>query len=319
MMWKLRPLFITKMQLNRPRTDMDEVKHTLILAAVDECIEQFIAERRGQVKTFVAEHFSLQQTILIQKNTFFIDLISNPVNALWAIPYLFAKKIVESIDKLGLSSLHTFLLWVPSGIKTGYQKKIENLVATEFLGWSSNSKNSKGGLSDIMKRHSALSALLNSNDSAMFSSDAEFRLVLNRYCASRALISDLSGSLLAFFVGWNYFGDKSLGILGMGDRIAHRMAKDKAAGNFFLGKNIGSSFYNVFPPQPTQQQVFWATLFLGVLLTVFSLIVTALSDPALKKLGLQEKKLNALLDDLEITLLIQFKRKIKGLVLAPVA
>lgn len=200
-----------------------------------------------------------------------------------------AKKIAESLDKLGLNSLDTFSLWIPSGIKTGYQKKIENLVGTEFLDWSANFKNSKRGLLEIMRRHSVLSGLINSNDSAMFSSDAEFRVVLDRYCTSRALISDLSGSLLDFFVGWSYFGDKMLGLLGMGDRIARRMAKDKAAGNFLLGKNIGSSFYNVFPPQPPQKQVFLATLFLGVLLTVFSLITTALSDPALKKLGYKKK------------------------------
>lgn len=295
---------------------MDERKCTQILAAVEECIEQFIAERRSLVKKFVAEHFSLQETIMIQKRTFLIDLISNPLNALWAIPYLFAKKIAETLDKLGWDSLNTFLLWIPSGIKTGYQKKIENLVATEILDWNPSSQDLKGGLLEIMKRHSELSDLIKSKDSSMFSSDAEFRVVLDRYCTSRALISDLSGSLLAFFVGWSYFGDKSLGLLGMGDRIARRMAKDKAAENFFLGKNIGSSFYNVFPPQPTQKQVFLATLFLGALLTVFSLIATALSDPALKKLGLQEKKLNALLDDLEITLLIHFKRKIKGIVMA---
>lgn len=295
---------------------MDESKCTEILAAVDECIEQFITERRSQVKGFVTGHFSLQETIVLQKKTIVIDLISNPLNALWAIPFLFAKKIAESLDKLGLNSLNTFIFWVPNGIKTGYQKKIENLVATEFLQWGANAKDSKDGLSEIMRRHSVLSGLMDSGDSAMFSCDAEFRVVLDRYCTSRALISDLSGSLLAFFVGWSYFGDKTLGLLGMGDRIAHRMAKDKAAGNFFLGKNIGSSFYNAFPPEPTQNQVYLATLFLGVLLTVFSLIATALSDPALKKLGLQERKLNALLDDLEITLLIQFKRKIKGIVLA---
>ena len=34
---------------------MDEIKCTQILAAVDECIEQVITERRGQVKKFVTE------------------------------------------------------------------------------------------------------------------------------------------------------------------------------------------------------------------------------------------------------------------------
>lgn len=296
---------------------MVEVTNTQILVAVEECIERFIAERRSRVKDFVAEHFSLQETVEIQKKTFLHDLISNPINAAWAIPYLAVKKIAETTEKLGWDGFNAVLLWIPSGIKTGYQKKIEKLVATEFLDWNQSSKESKNGLLEMMREHPELARVIDSSAASTFSMTAEFRSALDRYCTSRALISDLSGSVLSFFVGWSYFGDRSLGIMGMGDRIARRMARDKAADNFFLGKSFGTSFYNAFPPHPTQKQVFLATLFMGFLLTIFSLIATAMSDPCLKKLGLQERKLNALLTDLESTLLIQYKRRIKLLIQTP--
>lgn len=57
---------------------MDQIKCTQILTAVDECIEQFIAERRSQVKKFVTEHFSLQKTISIQKRLFLLILYRIP-------------------------------------------------------------------------------------------------------------------------------------------------------------------------------------------------------------------------------------------------
>lgn len=281
------------------------------MVAVEECIERFIAERRGRVKDFVSAHFSLQETLDVQRKTFLIDLISNPINAAWAIPYLAVKKIADITEKLGWDGFSSVLVWIPNGIKTGYQRKIEKLVATEFLDWNPGSKESKNGLLEMMTEHPDLAKIIATSESSAFSMTAEFRAALDRYCTSRALVSDLSGSLLAFFVGWSYFGDKSLGILGMGDRVARRMAKDKAAENFFLGKSFGTSYYNAFPPNPTQNQVLIATLVLGALLTIFTLIATAMSDPCLKKLGLQERKLNALLDDLESTLLIQYKRKIK--------
>ena len=223
-----------------------------------------------------------------------------------------AKKTAETLEKLGWDGFSTVLTWIPSGIKTGYQRKIEKLVATEFLDWGHSTGESKQGLLEMMKQHPALSDVINSNESSLFSMNTEFRSALDRFCSNRALVSDLSGSVLIFFVGWSYFGDKSLGILGMGERIARRMAKDKASDNFFLGKSFGTSYYNAFPPHPTQKQVFFATLVLGVMFTIFTLIATALSDPCLKKLGLQERKLNALLDDLESTLLIHYKRKMKA-------
>ncbi len=75
--------------------------------------------------------------------------------------------------------------------------------------------------------------------------------------------------------------------------------------------SLGSKGIESFPPQPTSSQIFLSTLTVGALLTVVSLIASALSDPLRKKMGLHERKLNALLDDLETNLLVHFKRRLK--------
>lgn len=95
-----------------------------ISITLEECIEKYIQERRSRVGSFVASHFSLQETIHIQKKFFFVDLLLNPLNAAWSFPYLFTKKIVESVDKLGWDKLNPLFTLLPSGIKTRYQKEI---------------------------------------------------------------------------------------------------------------------------------------------------------------------------------------------------
>lgn len=284
---------------------------TQISVAFEECVLHYIAKRRESITQFVARHFSLQETLAIQKQTFLRDVFVNPLNSLWSIPYLTFKKIIETLDKQGWRQFTVHFAKVPHGIKTGYQKEIETLVASEFLCWNPDCKLENNELLKIMHAHPVLRKVLFSNTAVGLSSNLEFKVVLENYSSSRASVADLAGSLLTVAAGWLYFGDKSLGILGIGDRIARRMAKDKAASHFFLGKGIGSSFYTLFPPQPTASQIFLSTLTVGALLTVISLIASALSDPLRKKLRLQERKLNSLLDDLEIELLVHFKRRLK--------
>ena len=284
---------------------------TQISVAFEECVNQYIADRKEHIIPFVKRHFSLQQTIAIQKQTFLRDVFANPLNSLWSIPYLTLKKIIETLDKQGWRQFTIHFSKIPSGIKTGYQKEIETIVANEFLRWSSDGDIQANELLKIMHAHPILKKTLFSETEIVLPVNLEFCEVLENYSSSRASVADLAGSLLTLAAGWLYFGDKSLGILGIGDRLARRMAKDKAASQFFLGKGIGSSFYTMFPPQPTSSQIFLSTLTVGALLTVVSLIASALSDPLRKKMGLHERKLNALLDDLETNLLVHFKRRLK--------
>lgn len=294
----------------------DDKNFAFVSAALDECIEAYVLDRKKQIPLFVSHHFSLQETIEIQKKSIVIDVFSNPINALWSIPYLALKKTVETLDRQGWDYLTGLFVRIPSGIRTGYQKQIELLVAQQFLGWQptvvNESKTSGNALIKKMQEYPVLRENFFPDGQFLFSLDSEFKEALEIYSSSRASIADLSGSLLTLAVGWIYFGDKTLGIVGIGDRIARRMAQKKASANFFLGKNFGSSFYQIFPPEPSKWQIIMATLFVGVMLTLFSFVASALCDPLRKKLGLQEKKLVALLADIETILLVKFKKRLKA-------
>lgn len=141
--------------------------------------------------------------------------------------------------------------------------------------------------------------------------EAEIRKEVEKYSSSQTMITDLSGSVMTLLIGWYFFGDKTLGVFGIGDRIARKMAHDKAASGFVFGEQLGSVFYNTFPPEPTKTQVYLITIGVGVLLTAFSLLAAVMSDPLRKHLELHKRNLNNLIESLEEKLFLQIKKEIK--------
>lgn len=289
---------------------MDNKDLMQISGALEECIEKYILERRLQIQPFVERHFSIQETFEIQKNFFWADLLFNPLNALWSVPYLFTKKIVESLDKVGWSQLTPHFMRLPSGFKTQYQSEIESLIVKEVLGGDS----AENGLYLEMRGHPVLAPLLNDKrfSNREYTGAVEIQLAMHSNSTSRMMLSDLAGSLLTLTAGWLFFGDHSLGVLGLGDRLARKLARDRAVSDFFLGEGLGTAFYRIFPPQPTVMQLVLATGIVGLMLTVFSHVAGILTDPLRKKLGLHDKKLHALLDDLEDRLMVHMKRRFKA-------
>lgn len=284
---------------------MEEQNLALVLGALDECIEKYTEDRKSRVDDFIDRHFSVQETLEIQKKTFHIDLVFNPLNALWSIPYLTLKKSVETLDKLGWAKLTPVMDKIPSGIKTGYQKEIEKLIATELLDYNA--------LVAELRQHPGLNKLITTSELRLneFKIKAQISKEIDKYSSSQSMITDLSGSVMALLMGWYFFGDRTLGVLGMGNRIARKMAHDKAASGFVFGEKLGSTFYNVFPPEPTRAQVYLATFGIGILLTGFSVFAAVMSDPLRKNLGLHKKKLNELIENLEEKLFLQIKKEVK--------
>jgi hypothetical protein len=286
------------------------------ILALEECIEQYVADCRSRVDGFVAGHFSLQETIALQKQSFASDLLCHPVNALWAIPSLFLKKLTEIPVKLGWRSGADLIALLPAGIKTRYQIEIERLIATELLEWH-GARNDRtalpNGLRERIEQHQQLAPLLASGalpDSAL-KDLSEIPRLIAEHAASRALVFDATATILTVVTGWFFFGNHSLGISGIGDQIARNRAKDRAASTFMFGSSLGSAFYSVFPPKPSFWQVVGATLIVGLFVTAMSLLVGMLSDPWLKRMGFQHTQLNMLIDAVEDHLHRQLRKTLK--------
>ena len=275
-----------------------------ILLALEDCIERYIAERRSRIRPFVDRQFSLEHTFALQKRSLLSDLLCYPINTMWAIPYMVFKKTGESLGKLGWTTAHSLLSLVPSGMKRRYQKEIETSVRNEILewpaGWRSEADN-RHALLQILKSEERVAPLLASAEfvSRLDQAVTDINRLIESYGANRTLASDLAGSVLTLATGWLMFGDHSLGIDGIGERLASKRAKDKAASSFFLGSGLGSMFYSVFPPKPSLWEIVLATAAVGLLLTLSGMIFGVFADPILKRLGLHQRQLHALLDDIE--------------------
>ena len=295
---------------------MNDQQTATAILAIEECIEQYVAECRGRVDGFVERHFSLQETIALQKRSLVSDLLCHPINALWSIPSLILKKLIEVPVKLGWRSGAGLMTLVPTGFKTRYQREVERLIATELLDWPcaiGDRRASPNGLVERMKRHKQVGPMLASgvlSDGALRELSDIPRLVA-KHSAGRIVMLDTTATVLTLAMGWLFFGDHSLGISGIGDLLARNRAKAAAASTFIFGAGLGSAFYSVFPPNPSFWQVMGATLIVWLSVTAMSLLVGLLSDPCLKRVGFQHARLNMLIDAVEDCLHRQVRKRLK--------
>lgn len=295
---------------------MNDQQIAATILTLEECIEQYLADCRSRVGRFVEGHFSLQETIALQKQSLVSDLLCHPINALWSIPSLFVKKLIEIPVKVGWRSGAELITMLPTGLKTRYQREIERLIATELLEWPSTINNrqpSPNGLLDRIKQHQQVAPLLASGalPHEALKELSDIPRLIAEHAASRALVFDTTATVLTLTMGWILFGDHSLGISGIGDQIARNRAKDRAASTFMFGSSLGSAFYSVFPPKPSFWQVVGATLTVGLFVTAMSLLVGMLSDPWLKRMGFQHTQLHALIDAVEDHLHRQLRKNLK--------
>jgi hypothetical protein len=295
---------------------MNDQQAAIAILSLEECVDQYVTDCRNRVDSFVERHYSIQETIALQKQSLASDLLCHPVNALWAIPSLFLKKLIEVPVKLGWRSGADLIGLLPTGLKTRYQREMERLITRELLAWPvtiEDQNTCPNGLLGYIERHNHLGPLLKSgvllNDRLRELSD--IRAIITAHSSSRSVILDAIATAATLATGWLVFGDHSLSISGIGEKLARDRAKDKAASTFIFGSSLGSAFYSVFPPNPSFWEIAGATLLVGLFITAISLLVGLLSDPCLKRIGFQHSQLNLLIDAVEDCLHRQTRKRIK--------
>ena len=135
--------------------------------------------------------------------------------------------------------------------------------------------------------------------------------LLNRFSSGRAIVSDLFGTFLTLAMSWVIMGSTSLSLTNLAHGVARRSAHDRAASRFFLGKKMGSAFYDVFPPAVHESTIWTILVFLGIGLTVGGMAATIVSDPIRKFLGFHRNRLEVLLDEIERELIVLSHKRIR--------
>ncbi len=236
----------------------------------------FANEARNRIDPFLKEKFTIQNFLQLQKRSFAIDLLINPLNALWLIPYLTIKKFVEVVDKLGFEKFDGVAQKIPPTIKTSFQLKLDSLIADE-----------------------------------LFNKDqANVRNEVKSFGNKQAGISDLTSSGVTFFIAHLFLGNSSLNIFEVAQNIARLWEKDEAASKFILGKELGRAFYGIAPaPEASAMKIMLAAL---VLLAFVSLVTTlvAFIFPLIQyKIGFQKHNLLKLISGIEDKTALQIMSK----------
>jgi hypothetical protein len=298
-----------------PQKDSAELLE--IWAAMEESIRHYIAERRQRVGPFCARYHSWNGMLKIHAEAIKEDFLTNPLNLLWAIPYALLKSAVEWIRKLGWAAPSEWIKFVPAKFKTGSQKKIEWLLLTELLelpfdhgSWQSRDD----ALAEEFQRNPKLTALKGQPEweSILHTSPKLWSKELQADSAERSAAADLASGGATLVAGWYLFGKSALGVFGMGEQYARRSVHEDAVNRFSLGpfhfgpkvdQKLGKVYYDFFPVNPTETQIWIGTAVILVGVALLSLVLHALLDPIHQAMGLHEARLQRFLDALEARLL----------------
>ncbi len=297
-------------ELDPAQANPGELELARAVAAVDRSIEAYVDRCRKRIPAFVASHFSLEQTWKFQRPTLWRDLACAPFNAAWTLPHLAVFKAAETAEKVGASRAG-WAKRLPSGLKTGYQRRIEERICRDVLEWDREGSPEalpQGFLKELESTPSLRKRIEMVDQRAPSSALTD---LLNQFSSGRAIVSDLFGTVLTLAMSWLILGSASLSLNNIAHGFAKKSAHDRAASHFFLGKKAGSAFYDVFPPAAKESTIWMAFIVLGACLTLGAMACTILSDPIRKSLGFHHRRLEALLDDVERELIVLSHKTIR--------
>ena len=259
-------------------------------------VDQYLRERKASISSFLKQHLGNEECMRIQKSHLLKDLIRNPINVFWAIPYFAIKKTLEVSEKMGFDRAKTFLSRIPRSLKTDYQKEIERLIMVELFELDQLEEKLDPVCAKDLKK-----TILQ-----------EIELEVGQYCTRQNELSDLLASGIIVLLSHLTFGDKSLDLFGLGSKIAGKWAYKKAASNFFLGESLGKSFYSYAPPEPTDKHVFLFTSLVLIVFAVMTTLIGVLSFPTQKRFGVTARQLAHLVDLIDDRLLLALAKSNKN-------
>ncbi|MBC7713954.1 MAG: hypothetical protein H7177_11485 [Rhizobacter sp.] len=272
-----------------------EPTFSIMIEDIQDVLDSYINERNKIISLYLKNHLIISYCFKVQAKHIAKDFFRNPINVIWAIPYFSIKKTLEVAEKMGSEWAKLALLKCPKGLRTDYQKEIEQSILKEVFGFSANKKLQSVFELEIL-RHPKLQdispALLQKIVSIV---ELDIRTEVNLQCSKQQEVTALAASAAFIFIAHKKFGSHSLDIFGIGKEIAAIWAKKKAVSTFVFGKTLGRAYYNYSPPTPTSKQVVIATLASIVIFSLLSSAIGVLSYPIQNKLGLCRKQLQSLI------------------------
>jgi hypothetical protein len=288
-------------------------KSSPLALALHEGLEHYLRERRERIPELLRGPLGIENCLRMQSRHVLRDLFCNPLNTLWAIPYLSIRKVLEMFEKFGMEFAKLLLPTIPRAARTEFQKEVERRIQLDLFGLPLDQRE-PSALAAAFERDERFREFYATEEWHELKKqlEKELRHLVTEYCNTQNGFNDLAASGAIVVAAQTFFGDRSLDVFMMGRRWAALWSRRKAVDHFFLGKKIGHEFYKVVhPPPPTAHQIYFATGIALAILAVFSTIVNVVGYPVQSQLGIQERQLGRLLDSAEDKILLALAKSLR--------
>ena len=222
------------------------------------------------------------------------DYLYHLINSFLVLPYLVATKIGLTLNKFGWDGLSKKLKSFKPGLSTSDELAFEKMIRDDFL------LSGPG----YHKLTTAVRYMPHIEESV----HSQLRQGVHDWSDRRARWVDLSSSLILWGVGLIIFDDNRLGLMSFGENFASWWMFEQSISDFPLGEDLGSVFYSVFPPEPSNTEIWVCTFIVMVAVSSLTFLLSFVLNPIQKKLGFQEHFLHSLLSSLETKLILTTRR-----------
>lgn len=286
-------------------------QRNLVELSVNQGIREYIDARRVLIDDFVERNYSFKGAFAINRKAFGRDMLKTPANILWTPPYFLLSGVGKLAQKVSNGRFDFGLSKLPSGFKTDVEREVTWRIHEQLLQLPFDDgvyKSEKNALFETILNQSTLQPVFAQsldiiaelvNDE---SGQQALEQKLVKYVDSRKAAAELSSVLLSVAAGYAVNKSVSLGALGLGSALASTIAYHSAVSSFALGNTLGAMYYSVIPASATKAGLIMSTGGVAVALGVVASYTGMVTDPLQKSLGWHHKKLNKLIDALEVQL-----------------
>jgi len=280
-------------------------------AAYDRAVSRYAAERRARVRPFVRRHFGLRGSLALHRHALGWDVVRAPVNVGLAVPALGVSLAAVGLRRTRLRRAGDWLARRRLFLETAVAREVEWRLWTELLELpfaQKQRRSERDALAEALLADPAVAAALEQATAALRarSDDPAWRRRLESaladYTGSRVAAAEIATNLVGLATGamaWHQF---TPGAWSLGPVAAGAVAQQAAVSQFPLGSWVGGLWYAAFPARPSLWLVAGVTGGVMAAAAVLSAFAGVITDPAQTALGLNDRRLNKLVDTLEAQL-----------------
>jgi hypothetical protein len=278
-------------------------------SVVDAAVERYVASRRERITGFVDRHFGFKGAARLHRRAVGWDMLRAPANIALIPPQLALYAGGALASRLGARRAGHWLASRRVLMRTDVDREIEWLLWTEFLElpYADGARlATRDALVEAMLADPRLIAAIREPlaEIARHAGDPEIRARIEEtvaaYTGTRAAAADIVGILVNVGTGYLALHQFTPSLWTLGPALAAAMVHKAAVTGFPLGAGLGSLWHGAFPAVAGPWVVASTTLGLAAVGAVVAAFAGLVADPAQRALGLHRRRLNRLLDTLEM-------------------